>query len=40
MKRATEDHIVGAKEGVILGKKKLTSFLLNVREYEAVGKAT
>ncbi len=35
MKRATEDHIVKAKEGVNLDGAKLTSFLLNVQEYEA-----
>jgi len=35
MKRATEDHIVKAKEGVSLDGQKLTSFLLNVQEYEA-----
>jgi len=37
MKRATEDHIVKAKEGVTLQGAGLTSFLLNVQEYEAVG---
>jgi len=36
MKRATEDHIVKAKEGVTLQGAGLTSFLLNVQEYEAV----
>jgi DNA gyrase subunit B len=35
MKRATEDHIVKAKEGVNLEGAHLTSFLLNVQEYEA-----
>src|SRR5208283_160339 len=35
MKRATEDHIVKPKEGVSLEGAKLTSFLLNVQEYEA-----
>src|SRR6201987_2208456 len=35
MKRATEDHIVKAKEGVNLDGARLTSFLLNVQEYEA-----
>ena len=35
MKRATEDHIVKAKEGVNLEGGRLTSFLLNVQEYEA-----
>jgi DNA gyrase subunit B len=35
MKRATEDHVVKAKEGVSLEGAKLTSFLLNVQEYEA-----
>src|SRR6202049_1096217 len=35
MKRATEDHIVKAKEGVTLEGARLTSFLLNVQEYEA-----
>jgi DNA gyrase subunit B len=35
MKRATEDHIVKAKEGVNLEGGSLTSFLLNVQEYEA-----
>jgi len=33
MKRATEDHVVKAKEGVNLEGAKLTSFLLNVQEY-------
>jgi DNA gyrase subunit B len=36
MKRATEDHVVKAKEGVTLQGAGLTSFLLNVQEYEAV----
>src|SRR5882724_2829520 len=36
MKRATEDHVVKAKEGVNLEGASLTSFLLNVQEYEAV----
>jgi DNA gyrase subunit B len=35
MKRATEDHIVKAKEGVTLQGSGLTSFLLNVQEYDA-----
>ena len=35
MKRATEDHIVKAKEGVNLDGARLTSFLLNVQEYQA-----
>jgi DNA gyrase subunit B len=35
MKRATEDHIVNAKQGVNLEGARLTSFLLNVQEYEA-----
>ena len=35
MKRATEDHVVKAKEGVSLEGAKLTSFLLNVQEFEA-----
>ena len=35
MKRATEDHIVKAKEGVNLEGARLTGFLLNVQEYEA-----
>src|SRR3977135_3207502 len=35
MKRATEDHVVKAKEGVSLEGPRLTSFLLNVQEYEA-----
>ncbi len=36
MKRATEDHVVNAKEGVTLQGAGLTSFLLNVQEFEAV----
>ncbi len=35
MKRATEDHVVKAKEGVTLQGAGLTSFLLNVQEYDA-----
>src|SRR5262249_61926450 len=35
MKRATEDHVIKAKEGVTLQGAGLTSFLLNVQEYEA-----
>jgi DNA gyrase subunit B len=35
MKRATEDHTVKSKEGAALDGAKLTSFLLNVQEYEA-----
>src|ERR1700693_1353326 len=35
MKRATEDHIVKAKEGVALEGAALTTFLLNVQEYQA-----
>jgi DNA gyrase subunit B len=35
MKRATEDHAVKAKEGVSLEGARLTTFLLNVQEYEA-----
>jgi DNA gyrase subunit B len=35
MKRATEDHVVKAKEGVNLEGAHLTTFLLNVQEYEA-----
>jgi DNA gyrase subunit B len=35
MKRATEDHIVKAKEGVNLEGAHLTTFLLNVQEYDA-----
>jgi DNA gyrase subunit B len=36
MKRATEDHVVKAKEGVNLEGAGLTSFLLNVQEYDAL----
>jgi DNA gyrase subunit B len=36
MKRATEDHIVKAKEGVTLEGAGLTQFLLNVQEYDQV----
>jgi DNA gyrase subunit B len=36
MKRATEDHVVKAKEGVNLQGAGLTSFLLNVQEYDVV----
>jgi DNA gyrase subunit B len=36
MKRATEDHVVKAKEGVILQGAGLTSFLLNIQEYGAL----
>jgi DNA gyrase subunit B len=36
MKRATEDHVVKGKEGVTLQGAGLTSFLLNVQEYEGV----
>ena len=36
MKRATEDHVVKAKEGVMLQGAGLTTFLLNVQEYDAV----
>src|SRR5262252_1539953 len=35
MKRATEDHVIKAKEGVTLQGAGLTSFLLNVQEHEA-----
>jgi DNA gyrase subunit B len=35
MKRATEDHVVRAKEGVMLQGAGLTSFLLNIQEYNA-----
>jgi DNA gyrase subunit B len=35
MKRATEDHVVKAKEGVTLQGTGLTSFLLNVQEYDS-----
>src|SRR5436190_706828 len=36
MKRATEDHVVQAKEGVTLQGAGLTTFLLNVQEYEGI----
>jgi len=36
MKRATEDHVVKAKEGINLEGSKLTQFLLNVQEYDQV----
>jgi DNA gyrase subunit B len=36
MKRATEDHVVKAKEGVAMQGAGLTTFLLNVQEYEGV----
>ncbi|HKT46674.1 MAG TPA: DNA topoisomerase (ATP-hydrolyzing) subunit B [Candidatus Acidoferrales bacterium] len=36
MKRATEDHVVKGKEGVTLQGAGLTTFLLNVQEYDAV----
>jgi len=36
MKRATEDHVVKAKEGISLEGAGLTKFLLNVQEYQAV----
>ena len=36
MKRATEDHVVKAREGVSLQGSGLTSFLLNVQEFEAL----
>jgi len=36
MKRATEDHVVKAKEGATLQGAGLTKFLLNVQEYEQV----
>ncbi|MBI3671155.1 MAG: DNA topoisomerase (ATP-hydrolyzing) subunit B [Acidobacteria bacterium] len=36
MKRATEDHVVKAKDGRTLEGHSLTSFLLNVQEYEQV----
>ncbi|PYU01375.1 MAG: DNA topoisomerase (ATP-hydrolyzing) subunit B [Acidobacteria bacterium] len=36
MKRATEDHVVKAREGVTLEGAGLTTFLLNVQEYDAV----
>src|SRR6266581_3884969 len=35
VKRGTEDHVVKAKEGVNLEGARLTSFLLNVQEYDA-----
>jgi DNA gyrase subunit B len=36
MKRATEDHVVKAREGVTLEGTGLTQFLLNVQEYDQV----
>ena len=36
MRRATEDHIVKAKEGVSLQGAALTTFLLNVQEYDQI----
>ena len=36
MRRATEDHIVKAKEGVTLEGASLTTFLLNVQEYDQI----
>ncbi len=36
MKRATEDHVVKAKEGIPLQGARLTQFLLNVQEYDQV----
>ena len=36
MKRATEDHVVKAKEGVSLEGAGLTQFLLNVQEYDQI----
>jgi len=36
MKRATEDHVVKAREGVMLQGAGLTSFLLNVQEFDAI----
>src|SRR5579863_3227365 len=36
MKRATEDHIVKAKEGVALEGAALTRFLLDVQEYDQI----
>ncbi|HVO57048.1 MAG TPA: DNA topoisomerase (ATP-hydrolyzing) subunit B [Dongiaceae bacterium] len=36
MKRATEDHVVKGKDGVSLQGAALTTFLLNVQDYEAV----
>ena len=40
MKRATEDHVVKAKEGVTLEGPGLTKFLLNVQEYQAAADKT
>jgi DNA gyrase subunit B len=36
MRRATEDHVVKAKEGVALEGPALTTFLLNVQEYDQI----
>ncbi len=36
MRRATEDHVVKAKEGVPLEGAALTTFLLNVQEYDQI----
>src|SRR5580704_4439087 len=36
MKRATEDHVVKAREGITLQGAGLTTFLLNVQEYGQV----
>jgi DNA gyrase subunit B len=36
MRRATEDHVVKAKEGVALEGSALTTFLLNVQEYDQI----
>jgi DNA gyrase subunit B len=36
MRRATEDHVVKAKEGAPLEGAALTSFLLNVQEYDQI----
>ncbi len=36
MRRATEDHVVKAKEGVSLEGAALTTFLLNVQEYDQI----
>jgi len=36
MKRATEDHVVKAKEGAAMEGAALTNFLLNVQEYDQV----
>jgi DNA gyrase subunit B len=36
MRRATEDHIVKAKEGISLEGAALTTFLLNVQEYDQI----